>query len=137
MEGRRRFPAFLDYGPHTWFKYAVWDATGGLWFQAALHGKYAGIFVSTGTPGGGQEVTISNAISTLVHHGIIYVPLGYKNARAQLTNLDIVHGGSPWGAGMYANSDGSRQANELELELAKIHGKSFYETVARVSFWFN
>ena len=110
---------------------AFWDATGGLWSTGALHGKYAGIFVSTGTPGGGQEITVLNALSVLAHHGLIYVPLGYKNSFAQLTNIEEVHGGSPWGAGAYANSDGSRTASALELEVAEIQGKSFYETVAR------
>ncbi|KAF5117818.1 hypothetical protein DV454_000912 [Geotrichum candidum] len=110
---------------------AFWDATGGLWSTGALHGKYAGIFVSTGTPGGGQEITVLNALSVLAHHGLIYVPLGYKNSFAQLTNIEEVHGGSPWGAGAYANSDGSRTASALELEIAEIQGKSFYETVAR------
>lgn len=33
---------------------AFWDATGGLWGKGALAGKYAGVFVSSGTPGGGQ-----------------------------------------------------------------------------------
>jgi NAD(P)H dehydrogenase (quinone) len=110
---------------------AFWDATGGLWATGALHGKYAGLFVSTGTPGGGQEITALNALSVLAHHGLIYVPLGYKNSFAQLTNLEEVHGGSPWGAGSYSNSDGSRTASALELEIAEIQGKSFYETVAR------
>lgn len=65
-------------------------------------GKYAGIFVSTGTPGGGQESTAIAAASTLAHHGIIYVPLGYKTAFSQLANLTEVRGGSPWGAGTFA-----------------------------------
>jgi NAD(P)H dehydrogenase (quinone) len=34
-----------------------------------------------------------NLMSTLTHHGIIFVPLGYKSASAQLTNLEEVHGG--------------------------------------------
>ncbi|KAJ3551168.1 hypothetical protein NM688_g4869 [Phlebia brevispora] len=33
---------------------AFWDATGALWAQGALAGKYASVFVSTGTLGGGQ-----------------------------------------------------------------------------------
>lgn len=33
---------------------AFWDQTGGLWNKGALAGKYAGVFVSTGTQGGGQ-----------------------------------------------------------------------------------
>lgn len=44
------------------------------------------------------------AISTLFHHGIIYVPLGYAKAFAQLTNLSEVRGGSSWGAGTFAVS---------------------------------
>lgn len=55
-----------------------WDRTGGQWASGAFWGKYAGFFISTGTPGGGQESTAIAAMSTLVHHGIIFVPLGYK-----------------------------------------------------------
>ena len=71
-----------------------WDSTGGLWASGALAGKYAGVFVSTSEPGGGQESTVYNALSALTHHGIIYVPLGYKHAFPQLTNLEEVHGGT-------------------------------------------
>lgn len=52
-----------------------WDATGQLWAQGALTGKFAGAFVSTGGPGGGQESTYFSILTTLVHHGLIYVPL--------------------------------------------------------------
>lgn len=108
-----------------------WDTTGGLWAAGALAGKYAGLFVATGGQGGGQEVTALNSISTLTHHGIIYVPLGYKNTFAQLTNLNEVHGGSAWGAGTISAGDGSRQPSALEKEVAEIQGKTFYETVAK------
>lgn len=111
-----------------------WDRTGGLWAQGALTGKYAGLFVSTGTPGGGQEVTALNALSTLAHHGIIYVPLGYKHTFADASNLEEVHGGSPWGAGTFAGADGSRKPTALELRVAHTQGKVFYETVAKVNF---
>ncbi|GJE84835.1 flavoprotein WrbA [Phanerochaete sordida] len=110
---------------------AFWDATGQLWAQGALAGKYASIFVSTAGQGGGQEATAANAISTLAHHGILYVPLGYSRAFPQLTNLDEVHGGSPWGAGTLANADGSRQPSALELEIATIQGQQFHELLAR------
>ena len=49
--------------------------------------------VSTGGHGGGQETTVINSISTLVHHGIIFVPLGYSTVFGQLANLTEVHGG--------------------------------------------
>lgn len=113
---------------------AFWDTTGGLWASGGLWGKYAGIFVSTAGPGGGQESTAIAAMSTLAHHGVVYVPLGYARSFAQQTNLEIVHGGSPWGAGTFAASDGSRQPNGLEIELAEIHGAAFGEVINRVNF---
>ncbi|KAJ6518497.1 flavoprotein-like protein [Mycena vulgaris] len=103
---------------------AFWDSTSGLWSSGALAGKYAGAFTSTAGPGGGQEVTILNTISTLAHHGVLFVPLGHAHGFKQLTGLDEVHGGSPWGAGTYAASDGSRQPTPLELEVVTIQGKA-------------
>ena len=41
----------------------------------SLDGKYAGVFVSTATAGGGQESTVMATMSTFAHHGMIYVPL--------------------------------------------------------------
>ncbi|KAI9748546.1 MAG: Minor allergen Cla h 7 [Lichina confinis] len=112
---------------------AFWDRTGGQWMSGAFWGKYAGLFVSTASAGGGQESTCIAAMSTLAHHGIIYVPLGYKNAFGILTDLKEVRGGSAWGAGTFAGADGSRQPTETELELATIQGKTFYQAVSKVN----
>lgn len=112
---------------------AFWDQTGKQWQTGGFHGKLAGVFISTASPGGGQESTALAAMSTLAHHGIIYVPLGYANTFAQLTDLSEVHGGSPWGAGTFAAGDGSRQPSPKELEVAGLQGKHFYETVAKFS----
>jgi NAD(P)H dehydrogenase (quinone) len=102
-----KYDAFLfgiptRYGnfPAQWK--AFWDTTGGQWASGGYWGKYAGVFVSTATPGGGQESTVIASLSTLAHHGIIYVPLGYKTSFPLLANLDEVRGGSPWGAGTFA-----------------------------------
>ena len=108
-----------------------WGATGGLWGAGILHGKPAGVFVSTGSLGGGQETTVINALSVLVHHGMIFVPLGYAKAFGQLSNLTEAHGGSPWGAGAFAGADGSRQPSALELEITTIQGTTFYETIQK------
>ncbi|CAN8101252.1 unnamed protein product [Discula destructiva] len=112
---------------------AFWDSTGKQWQTGGYCGKFAGLFISTATQGGGQESTALAAMSTLAHHGIIYVPLGYANAFGQLTNLSEVHGGSAWGAGTFAGGDGSRQPTALELEIAEIQGKSFYEHVSKLT----
>ncbi|EDP55623.1 Minor allergen Alt a 7 [Aspergillus fumigatus] len=111
-----------------------WDRTGGIWASGGYWGKYAGLFVSTGTLGGGQESTAIAAMSTLAHHGFIYVPLGYKTVFPMLANLEEIHGGSAWGAGTFAGADGSRQPTQLELSIAEAQGKAFYETVAKVNF---
>lgn len=104
-----QYDAFLfgiptRYGnfPSQWK--AFWDKTGGQWQTGGFWGKYAGVFVSTGTLGGGQESTVIAAMSTLAHHGIIYVPLGYKTAFPILGDVSEVRGGSPWGAGTFSVS---------------------------------
>ncbi|OLL27104.1 Protoplast secreted protein 2 [Neolecta irregularis DAH-3] len=102
-----------------------------LTWKGALHGKVAGVFVSTGTPGGGQETTVSNSLSVLVHHGIIFVPLGYKGTFPELSNLSEVHGGSPWGAGTFSGGDGSRLPTALETKVATIQGREFYARVSK------
>lgn len=130
------YDAFLFGIPTRYGNYpaqwkAFWDSTGGLWVSGGLHGKPAGLFVSTGTPGGGQETTAINALSCLVHHGMIYVPLGYAKAFPLLTNLEEVHGSSPFGAGCFAGPDGSRNPSALELLIAEAQGSSFWETIQK------
>ena len=63
------------------------------------------------------------AITQLVHHGMIFVPIGYTFG-AGMFEMEKVRGGSPYGAGTYAG-DGSRQPSELELDLAFHQGKYF------------
>lgn len=130
------YDAFLFGIPTRYGNYsAQWktyiDSLGQLWMSGALHGKYFGLFVSTASVGGGQESTAISALSSWVHQGMIYVPLGYKNNFKQLADLNEVRGGSPWGAGTFASGDGSRQPSALELEIAEIQGKTFYETVQK------
>ena len=110
---------------------AFWDRTGSQWQSGGYYGKHAGLFLSTASLGGGQESTALASISTLTHHGILYVPFGYAKEFAKMVDLSEVHGGGPWGAGTFAGPDGARQPTELELTLATSQGKAFYETVAR------
>lgn len=110
---------------------AFWDKTGKQWSTGGFYGKYAGVFISTASMGGGQESTAIAVMSTLAHHGIIYVPLGYAKAFGILTDLSAARGGSAWGAGTFAGADGSRQPTEHEKELATIQGEWFYKTVAK------
>eukprot|EP00243_Klebsormidium_subtile_P003078 TRINITY_DN16226_c0_g1_i1.p1 TRINITY_DN16226_c0_g1~~TRINITY_DN16226_c0_g1_i1.p1 ORF type:complete len:291 (-),score=56.71 TRINITY_DN16226_c0_g1_i1:429-1301(-) len=110
---------------------AFLDATGSLWQTQALAGKPAGIFVSTGTQGGGQETTALTAITQLAHHGMIFVPVGYKYGPS-LFDVNEVRGGSPYGAGTFAG-DGSRQPTKTELGLAEFQGKHIAEVTLKLA----
>ncbi|KAJ3195277.1 hypothetical protein HK101_000614 [Irineochytrium annulatum] len=110
---------------------AFWDATGQLWGKQALANKFAGCFVSTGTQHGGQETTVMSFIPHFVHHGIIFVPLGFSHP-ALFDSTEVI-GGSPWGAGTVAGGDGSRKASEKELAIAKTQGTNFGKIVAKAT----
>lgn len=105
------------------------DQTGGIWVKGALVGKVAGVFTSTGT-GGGNESTILTFIPTLLHHGFIFVGLPYSCP--ELTDISEVRGGSPYGAGTIAGSDGSRQPSEKELAMARFQGKHIAEIAVKM-----
>ncbi|KAI1179056.1 benzoquinone reductase [Nemania sp. FL0916] len=109
------------------------DKTGKQWATGGYHAKMAGLFISTGTLGGGQESTALATMSTFAHLGIIFVPLGYANTFGLMADLTEVHGGSPWGAGTFSSGDGSRQPTTRELDIATAQGENFYKTVAKYS----
>ncbi|KAK5046981.1 Minor allergen Alt a 7 [Exophiala bonariae] len=113
---------------------AFWDATSHQWSSGGYWGKYAGLFIGTATQGGGQETTAIAAMSTLVHHGMVYVPLGYKTTFDLQSGLSEARGGSPWGAGTYSGIDGSRLPSQLELDMAVTQGESFGKTISKVTF---
>lgn len=96
------------------------DQTGSLWANGALVGKVGSVFTSTGV-GGGNETTITSTQLTLLHHGCVIVGLPYTCP--QISDITQPRGGSPYGAGCLANSDGSRQPSENELAQARFQGK--------------
>ncbi|GAB5360219.1 hypothetical protein AAMO2058_000608700 [Amorphochlora amoebiformis] len=110
---------------------ALIDATGSLWQNGSLVGKPAGIFTSTGSQNGGQETTIMTFITQLVHHGMLFIPIGYSHP--DLQRMDEVKGGSPYGAGCLAGPDGSRQPSKLELGIAEHQGKYMAGVVAKLA----
>jgi NAD(P)H dehydrogenase (quinone) len=111
---------------------AFWDQTGGLWAQAALHGKFAGVFTATSTQHGGIETTALTFLPHFVHHGIIFVPLGYRNGL--IGNNTEVHGGSPWGAGtVNGQGEGKTTVSELEKKIGHAQGKEFGQLILKVS----
>ncbi len=118
------------YGRMTSQMANFWDMTGGIWAQGKLIGKVGAAFSSTATQHGGQETTLMNIITMLLHHGLIIVGLPYS-FQGQM-RLDEVVGGAPYGATTIAGGDGSRQPSETELEGARYLGRHVAEITARI-----
>jgi len=107
------------------------DQTGGLWFNGSLVGKVGSVFTSTATQHGGQETTITSFHSTLLHHGMIIVGVPYSCGG--LMNMSEITGGSPYGAGTFAGTDGSRQPTENELTIARFQGAHVAKIAKKLS----
>lgn len=105
------------------------DQTGGLWAQGKLVGKVGSVFASTATQHGGQETTITSVHTTLLHHGMVIVGVPY--ACQELTNMDEITGGTPYGATTLAGPDGSRQPSANELAIARFQGRHVAEIATR------
>jgi NAD(P)H dehydrogenase (quinone) len=107
------------------------DQTGPLWAKGALIGKVGGVFTSTASQHGGQEMTITSFHTTLLHHGMVIVGLPYSWAgNAQMAEIS---GGTPYGASTLAGADGSRQPSENELEGARFQGRHTAEIATRLT----
>lgn len=106
------------------------DQTGGLWASGALRGKVASVFTSTGT-GGGDEMTVTSTWTTLAHHGMVIVPIGY--GIEEQFDISEVSGGNPYGAATLAGSDGSRQPSEREMKLARFQGEHVAKIAAKLA----
>ena len=106
------------------------DQAGGLWAKGALHGKIGGAFTSSATQHGGQETTLFSIITNLLHFGCTVVGLDY--GFKEQNGVDVVRGGSPYGATTIANGDGSRMPSEVDLGGAKYLGRRVAETAAKL-----
>jgi NAD(P)H dehydrogenase (quinone) len=106
------------------------DQTGGLWTKGALAGKVGSVFTSTGTQHGGQETTIVSVQWTLLHHGMIIVGVPYTER--ELSNMGEITGGSPYGAGTLAGTDGSRTPTDNELRIVRAQGRRVAEVAKRL-----
>ena len=69
------------------------DSTGDLWASNTLEGKPGIAFTSTGSMHGGQEVTLFNLITYMLHHGMIIHGSPYSIKELSSSNA----GGTPYG----------------------------------------
>lgn len=101
------------------------DSTGSLWMSAALVGKPAAVFTSTGSLHGGQETTLLSMMLPLLHHGMLIVGIPYSEPGLARTTS----GGTPYGASHVAGPNSDRPLTADEKELCQALG----ERLARVT----
>lgn len=106
------------------------DQAGGLWARGALNGKVGAAFSSTATQHGGQETTLFNLITNMLHFGMVVVGLPYS-FQGQ-TRMDEITGSSPYGVTTITGGDGSRQPSENELAGARFQGRHVAEIANRL-----
>lgn len=95
------------------------DSTGAEWASGALVGKPAAAFTSTSTQHGGQEATLLTMLLPLLHHGALIVGLPYTEPALSTTP----GGGSPYGAGHVAGTNGDRAMSDDARQLARALGR--------------
>ena len=110
---------------------SFWDQTGGLWMRGALIGKVGAAFTSTAAQHGGQETTLFSILTNLLHMGCTIVGLDY--GFTEQNGVDVVRGGSPYGATTIANNDGSRLPSDVDLAGARYLGRRVADTAAKLS----
>lgn len=99
-------------------KYFI-DGTIGLWMSGALINKPAGVFTSTSSLHGGQEVTLLSMMIPLIHHGMIIVGSPYSNPEL----LSTTTGGTPYGPSHLAGGESQLPISPEEENLCKALGK--------------
>ncbi len=98
------------------------------WLSAALVGKPAGVFTSTGSMHGGQETTLVSMMLPLLHHGALIVGIPYTESVLNTT----VGGGSPYGASHVAGPGNSREISDDERVLARALGRRVASVAAKL-----
>ena len=110
---------------------AFLESTGQLWQKGALVGKVGSAFTSTATQHGGQETTIVHAHTFFLHQGMVVVGVPYSCR--ELSNLDEITGGSPYGASTVAGPRGERQPTANELTIARFQGRHVAEIAGKLA----
>lgn len=125
------FGSGTRFGSATAQMQAFFDATGGLWAKGALVGKAGGVFTSSGTQHGGQETTLLNMFTFLLHQGMVVVGVPYS-AKEQ-TTIEEITGGSPYGASTITGGEGDRMPSENELAIARFQGRHLAQIAAKLA----
>ena len=103
------------------------DSTGDIWSNHELENKLGCVFTSTGSMHGGQEITLFNLMTYLLHQGVIFVGAPYSISNLSSTKS----GGTPYGPSHVANINKSGDLTSTEREIAIATGKRMAELILK------
>lgn len=104
------------------------DGSSGLWMQASLVGKPAGVFTSTSSMHGGQETTLLSMMLPLLHHGMLIAGLPYTEAELATTR----EGGTPYGPSHVAGLDSKNPLSDVEKNLCQALGRRLADVAGKL-----
>ncbi|OGT67386.1 MAG: NAD(P)H:quinone oxidoreductase, type IV [Gammaproteobacteria bacterium RIFCSPHIGHO2_12_FULL_45_9] len=105
-----------------------WDTTSSLWASGALIGKPAGVFTSTASLHGGQEMTLFSMMLPLLHHGCLIVGNPYSDTELFTTTT----GGTPYGPSHLAGNDSQLPLSPEESQLCHKLGQRLGDLARRL-----
>ena len=105
------------------------DSTGDLWATNTMEDKPGIVFTSTGSMHGGQETTLFNLITFMLHHGMIVAGSPYSIIELHKTKS----GGTPYGATHVESFNKSNELTKDEYEIAKKSGVRIADLIKKVS----
>ena len=105
------------------------DSTGDLWSTNALEDKPGIAFTSTGSMHGGQEITLFNLHTFMLHHGMLISGVPYSFEELNKTKS----GGTPYGASHVENFNSSNELSRDEYEIAKKSGTRLAKLIHKIN----
>ena len=105
------------------------DQTSTLWLTGRLIDKPACGFTSASTMHGGQEQCIYSMMTPLIHHGMVWLGLPYKNTEL----INTQEGGTPYGASHLANSTSENNLTVDEKALCEAQGKRLAQMALKLT----
>lgn len=105
------------------------DSTGDIWSNNTLNGKPGLAFTSTGSMHGGQEITLFNIITFMLHHGMLVSGSPYSIQELHNTKS----GGTPYGPTHVESFNNSSGLTPEEYIIAKSSGVRLAELINKLS----
>lgn len=104
------------------------DQTSTIWMTGGLIDKPACAFTSASSMHGGHEQCLQSMMIPLLHHGMIWAGLPYKNKAL----IGTTTGGTPYGASHLATSTSENTLSKDEISLCEAQGKRIAELAIKL-----